>query len=149
MHLLRQLCLLPGRYTAYGYLPNSNDVLEKASYAGVSMDAIVAIGVASSHTSVGRVFGIASGSQYSLLNNTQCTIDFQPKLFNVTVDIINHNITVTPLDTPANIEDIEPSGFLTFIANWQFTLISTDQTSFYSSLIGNSINASVTNYIRS
>jgi hypothetical protein len=136
-------------YTAYRYLPNSNEGQEWASYAGFRMDAMVAIGVASSPTSVGRVVGIASGSQYSLLNNTQCTIDFQPKLFNVTVDIINHNITVTPLDTLANIEDIEPSGFLTFIANWQFTPMSTDQTSFYSSLIGNSINASVTNYIRS
>lgn len=136
-------------YNANGYLPNSDGNLELAIYAGFSMNAIVAIGVASSTTSVGRIFAIASGSQYPLLNNTQCTIDFQPSLFNVTVDTNDRNITVTPLDTLADIEDIEPSGFLTFVANWQFTLMSTDQTSFYSSLVGNSINASVTNYIRS
>lgn len=136
-------------YRAYGYLPNSNGSEEYARYAGFGMDAIVAIGVASKSNSVGRIFGIASGSLYPLLNNTQCTIDFKPNRFNVTVNTNDRNITVTPLDTLEDIKDIEPSGFLTFIANWQFTLMSTDLTSFYSSLIGNSIDASVTNHIRS
>lgn len=56
-------------YSAYGYLPNSNGGPEWASYAGLSMNAFVAIGVASSIT-VGRILAIASGSQYLLLNST-------------------------------------------------------------------------------
>jgi hypothetical protein len=46
---------------------------------------------------IGRMIGIAAGSDYATLNNTQCTIDFQPAQFNVTVDTINRNITVTPI----------------------------------------------------
>ncbi|CZR62141.1 uncharacterized protein PAC_12038 [Phialocephala subalpina] len=136
-------------YAAQGYLPNSEGRNEWSRYPGFSTNATVAIGVATIPDAVGRILGIASGNMYPNLNNTQCSIDFQPTLFNVTVNINNHNITVTPVDNSTGMTDIEPTGFLTFLATWQFTLVSTDQTSFYSSLVGNSFNASVANYVTS
>lgn len=140
--------LSPFVYAASGLLPNSNPGQQEWSrYTGYSTDTIVAIGVATDPEEIGRMIGIAAGSDYATLNDTQCTIDFQPAQFNVTVDTINRNITVTPVKGVANTTNIEPSGMLTFLTTWQLTLISTDQTSLYSSLVGNSINASVNNYI--
>jgi hypothetical protein len=84
-------------------------------YIGCSPDSVVAIGVATDLEEIGRIIGIAAGASYDTLNDTQCTIDFQPALFNVTVDTINHNITITPIEGVANATDIEPSGMLTFL----------------------------------
>jgi hypothetical protein len=41
--------------------------------------------------------------------------------------------------------NIEPVGNLTFLITWQFQMMASDQTSLYSSLIVNSINASISN----
>lgn len=87
--------------------------------------------------------------QYASLNSTQCNIDFQSAIYNVTVDLDNRNITVK-LAGHENSDtkyDIEPSGLLTFLTTWQFYLMASDQTSLYSSLIGNSIKASINNYV--
>jgi len=95
------------------------------------------------------MIGIATGISYATLNNTQCLIDFQPAPFNVTVDLVHRNLTITPVKEAVNTIDIEPSGMLSLLTTWQLTLISTDQTSLYSSLVGNSANASINNYIAS
>ncbi|KAF8852452.1 hypothetical protein BDZ45DRAFT_716973 [Acephala macrosclerotiorum] len=139
----------PYMFAAQGYLPNSGTRNEWARYPGYTVDAIVAIGVATNPDVDGRILGIASGALYANLNSTQCSIDFRPALFNVTVNIANRNITVTPVAWGTAITDIEPTGFLTFLSTWQFTLVSSDQTSLYSSLVGNSFNASIANYVTS
>ncbi|OIW26487.1 hypothetical protein CONLIGDRAFT_553966, partial [Coniochaeta ligniaria NRRL 30616] len=136
-------------WVAEGYLPNSGGRQEFARYPSYSTGNIVAIGVATGTDSPGRMFGIAAGENYTNLNNTQCSTDFVPDLFNVTVNLTGRNITVRPAGVGAGaraVPDMEPSGNLTFLANWQFTLISTDQTSLYTSLVGNSFNASIQNY---
>jgi hypothetical protein len=133
-------------FVASGLLPNSNGIEEYARYASYSSDAIVAIGVASSPTSKERILGITAGKNYANLNNTQCTIHFQPTIFEVDVDLVNKTIGVKAIPSN-NVADIEPTGFLTFLANWQFWLISTDQSRLYSSLIGDSIFRNIQNYI--
>jgi hypothetical protein len=45
------------------------------------------------------------------------------------------------------IPDIEPTGFLTWLTTWQLQVMASDQTSLFTSLIGNSINASINNYM--
>jgi hypothetical protein len=137
-------------WIASGFLPNSHpQEPEWSRYIGFKTDPIVAIEVATAPDAIGRMIGIASGSDFAMLNNTQCTIDFQPALFNITVDSIDRNITVTRIEAGANATDIEPSGMLTFLTTWQLQLISTDQTDLYFSLVGNSFNSSINDYITS
>jgi hypothetical protein len=63
--------------------------------------------------------------------------------------MVNRNITVNLASDEIRDSkyDIEPSGFLNFLTTWQFQMMASDQTSLYSSLIGNSINASINNYM--
>ncbi|KAK2769906.1 hypothetical protein CKAH01_14921 [Colletotrichum kahawae] len=130
--------------SALGRLPNS--LAEGfANYPSWGPGNIVAVAVTSDPTRPGRMLGIAAGSKYTLLNTTQCELQFVPTLFNITVDPIGKTIEVTPLKV-TGISDIEPKGNLTFLANWQYTLIASDQTNLYSSLIGNAMYTNIENY---
>ena len=133
-------------WNAVGRLPNSGNVSEWSRYPGFDADNIVAIGVATVPSEPRKMLAIAAGAEYKILNNTQCEWTFRPTLFKVTVSLVGRNITVEPVPGVA-VADIEPVGNLTFLANWQFTLISSDQTSLYSSLVGSSFNASIENCI--
>lgn len=132
-------------YEAKGLLPDSA-IPEHASYIGWSVDTIVAIAVDSSASSPRRILGVAAGETYGFLNRTQCETLYTPTIFNVSVELAGENITVTPLTSDDSVEDIEPRGNLTFLTNWQFALIASDQTSLYSSLLGTSFNTSIANY---
>jgi hypothetical protein len=130
---------------ARGLLPNSGNLEEWSRYPGYNTDNIVAIGVATIPQEPRKMLAIAAGSAYLPLNATQCEWTFEPALFTVNVELTGRNITVAPVPG-IRVADIEPLGNLTFLANWQFTLISTGQTGLYSSLVGNSFNASIENY---
>jgi hypothetical protein len=131
-------------YAAKGNLPDSNNDPEYSVYVGHGTSAIVAIGVAHPVTSPRRHLAIAAGSSYALLNATQCTIDFNPSLFDVSVGLPGRNITVTRL---ADAADIDPTRNLTKTAMRQLELISNDQTNLYVSLVGDSLNSSIADYI--
>ena len=147
-------------YKAYGELPDSDIGPEESSYIGHTMDSIVALGVAHFAASPGadpgsenklqqavnlrRFIGFAAGSDYDFLDKLQCTIDFAPTRFNVTVNISGRNITVSPL--PGDASDIEPTRNLTNTLMRQFELISNDETNLYESAIGSAFNASVTDF---
>jgi hypothetical protein len=77
-------------YAVTGKLPNSNHP-EYYDYFGYSPGPLVSIATASTQTP-GRILAIAAGSDYAFLNTTQCSINFQPTLFNVTVGIVGRNI---------------------------------------------------------
>ena len=103
-------------YAASGLLPNGHPWQQEWSrYIGCCPDSVVAIGVAADPEEIGRIIGIAAGASHDTLNDTQRTIDFQPALVNVTVNTINRNIAVIPIEGVANTTDIEPSGMLTFL----------------------------------
>lgn len=135
-------------WEAKGLLPNSLTP-EDASYFGWSGDTIVAIAAASSTEVSRRILGIAAGTAYANLNRTQCETFYIPTIFNVSVELGGKNITVAPIASNDTVQDIEPRGNLTFLVNWQVPLIASDQTSFYSSLVGNSFNTSISNYVSS
>jgi len=147
-------------YQAYGELPDSDAGPEESAYVGHTMDSIVALGVAHFAASPGadpgsenelqqvvnlrRFIGFAAGSNYDFLDKLQCTIDFVPTRFIVTVHISGRNITVSPL--PGDASDIEASRNLTNTLMRQFELISNDETNLYESAIGSAFNASVTDF---
>lgn len=134
-----------GWYEAYGPLPNSGDAgPEDSSYIGHGEDAIVAIGVGRNPEDPRRMLAIAAGSSYGHLNRTQCSMSFQPTLFKVNVGATGRNITVDPI---RELDSFQDGGNLTQVVMRQFELISNDQTSLYTSVVGNSLNDSISDFI--
>ena len=132
-------------YTATGYLPDSPvGEPESSAYVGHDLSAIVAMGVAYDVASERKYVGIAAGSSYGFLDQIQCSIDFKPSMFEVTVSLPAKNINVTRIsETP----DIDPTEMLRKTSMRQFELIANDQTSLYVSLVGDSFNSSIADYI--
>lgn len=130
-------------FAAKGTLPDSVNGSEFSNYLGYDSSAIVALGVSSSDLSPRRYVGIAAGEAYGFLNSTQCSIDFFPYLFNVSVSIENNNITVNPFHP---IADFNPQRNLTRTVMRQFGLLSNDLTNLYVSLLGDAFNSSIEAY---
>ncbi|KAJ0270910.1 hypothetical protein COL940_011342 [Colletotrichum noveboracense] len=124
-----------------GWLPDSVGSQQYSEYVGHSTDAIVAVGVAHSPESIRRYVSIAAGKSYLALNATQCTVDFTPTRFNVSVGIRGRNITVIP---ESQIDDFDSQRNLTRTVVRQFELISNDLTNFYESILGNAFLSSIT-----
>jgi hypothetical protein len=132
-------------WVAEGLLPNSGiGEPEESTYFGHGSSAIVAIGVGRNATNPRRMLGIAAGESYDNLDRTQCSMDFVPTLFNVSVAISGRNITVNPVQ---RVHEFKDGGNLTQTLMRQFELISNDQTNLYVSLVGNSFNDSISNYM--
>ncbi|KAK2058713.1 hypothetical protein LY76DRAFT_654428 [Colletotrichum caudatum] len=128
-------------FAVSGWLPDSVGSPQFSEYIGHSPDAIVAVGVAHSSESIRRYISIAAGKSYLPLNATQCTVDFTPTRFNVSVGIRGRNITVVPA---GQVDDFDPQRNLTRTVVRQFELISNDLTNFYESILGNAFLSSVT-----
>ncbi|KAF2116069.1 hypothetical protein BDV96DRAFT_491909 [Lophiotrema nucula] len=130
-------------YAASGRLPDSVDGPEYSNYIGHDGKAIVAMGVSYSDRSPRRYVGITAGESYANLNRTQCELSFTPTLFNVTVDLSNLNITVSPANA---VQDFNPQRNITRTLVRQFELLSNDLTNLYVSLLGDALNASIAAY---
>ncbi|TAQ87784.1 hypothetical protein B7494_g3880 [Chlorociboria aeruginascens] len=134
---------------ASGFLPNSNGPTpETGIYIGFGTQSIVALGVALSPNATGRIVSIAAGDNYPNLNNTQCNIVFAPTLFQIHVSTSNRSICVRPTSSPSlgNVPNIEPTGFLTYVATYQLKLLSTAVAAIYSSPLGDAFNTSIDNF---
>ncbi|KAM0699751.1 hypothetical protein Q7P36_000754 [Cladosporium allicinum] len=140
-YIIKDLTGLDMLYAAKGNIPNS-DVPEYSVMLGHNMDAIVALGVTKNQNDPRRMVAIAAGKSYQNLNSTQCTLDFTPTKFNITVTPIAELpvITYKAFSAEAN---------LTYVVTRQLEIISNAQTNIYVSLVGNSLNASVSDYIAS
>ncbi|KAK0510924.1 hypothetical protein JMJ35_006476 [Cladonia borealis] len=131
-------------YPALGYLPNSGELDEYSEYYSNSNGSkIVAIGVSRNKESSQRILSIAAGSGYTFLNATQCTVEFLPTLFNVSVGLVDRSINVSEVATGTDFTEREN---LTYVLMRQFELISNDQTTLYLSLLGDSFNSSIASY---
>jgi hypothetical protein len=128
-------------YAATGPLPNSVDE-EYSVYVGHYTSALFAMRVSHIQTP-GRILAITAGESYAALNKTQCTLDFVPTLFNVSVGLRNREINVTAV---SRVAEFDPSGNVTWVTMRQFELISNDQTNIYTSLVGDSFLASIHDY---
>ncbi|KAK1967074.1 hypothetical protein LY78DRAFT_669327 [Colletotrichum sublineola] len=82
----------------------------------------------------------AAGKSYLALNATQCTVDFIPTRFNVSVGIRGRNITVVPA---GQVDDFDSQRNLTRTVVRQFELVSNDLTNFYESILGNAFLSSI------
>ena len=131
-------------YAAARMLPDSApNSPEYSVYIGHGTSAIVAIGVAHSLSSERRYAVLTAGSSYDFLDKIQCTIDFNPTSFNVSVELVHKTITVQrATDAP----DIDLAQSLRKTSMRQLELISNDETNLYASLVGDALNSSIANY---
>jgi hypothetical protein len=149
-YIIKDLTGLDMLYAAKGNIPNS-DVPEYSVMLGHNMDAIVALGVTKNQNDPRRMVAIAAGKSYQNLNSTQCTLEFTPTNFNITVGLQGRNITVTPIaELPAiTYKAFSAEANLTSVVTRQLEIISNAQTNLYISLVGNSLNASVSDWVTS
>ncbi|WXC67011.1 hypothetical protein SNK03_012783 [Fusarium graminearum] len=140
------------RWAAQGELPDSDDGYEYSTYIGFGDgNAVVAIGVAHFKDKDAIVaperkyIGFASGGFYKFLNTTQCEVEFEPTLFNVTVSSRGKNITVVPTND-TRVRDMDPTRWIKGTVLRQFELIANDETNLYVSTVGTAFNASITDH---
>ena len=84
------------KWAAVGFMPNSNGNREESMYIGRGTSSIVAIGVTFVLVNGTQYLAIASGANYASLNMTQCSINYIPTIFDVSIGLQSRNITVTP-----------------------------------------------------
>lgn len=132
-----------GAYVAQGSLPDGSH--EYMEYYGYGSGPMVMIAAGYTDATKSGVLSIAAGSAYSFLSNVQCSVDFKPTMFNISVGTVGRNITATPVSSTA-IGDIELSGDLAATAIFQLSIIATDQTGLYTSLVGITLNNSISDY---
>lgn len=131
-------------YAAAGPLPDSNGVREYSVYVGRDDSAIVAAGVSHIQTTGKRYVAMAAGSYYDHFDSAQCSIEYKPSLFNVSVGVIDKQISVQKVsDAP----DPDPARNVTHIATRQIELISNDLTGLYRSALGDAFNTSISDHI--
>lgn len=109
----------------------------------------MAIGVGRDFNQTRHTLGIAAGEAYGHLNATQYEISFVPTLFNVTVSFSGRNISVNPASTNNNdgTQLASDTGLLKYVLTRQFELLANAQTNLYAPLVGNSLNASIADYL--
>ncbi|KAL0931886.1 uncharacterized protein CTRU02_212839 [Colletotrichum truncatum] len=129
-------------FAATGSLPDSVGSIQWSEYIGITSSSILAIGVAKSPESRRRYISIAAGDNYKALNTTQCTVDFLPTLFQLSVDVKDRSIAVVPLKG-IEAKDLDPQRTLTRTAVRQFDLISNSLTNYYDSVLGNAFLSSI------
>ena len=128
-------------YAVKGYLPDSPTGHDEfVNYVGTNDEAIVALSVFTNDLSPRRYLAIVAGSSYNSLNATQCSLDFTPMLFNISVAIAGRNISVVP---DAQAADFDPVRNLTRTAMTHFSGISAIETNFYLYQVGNALNSSI------
>jgi hypothetical protein len=94
-----------------------------------------------------NMIAIAAGGTYKNLNQTQCSVDFKPHLFNISVNTNEKTIIVSPDLNQTAISDIEPTGVLGDVVMWSLNLLSRMTPSLYDSLLGNTLQNNVLNLI--
>lgn len=85
-------------------------------YIGRGTSSIVAVGVTFTPVNGTQYLAIAYGANYPSLNRTQCSIDYIPTIFDVSIGLQSRNITVTPRSNTSEVQKIVPSGNLSYIA---------------------------------
>ncbi|EQB44787.1 hypothetical protein CGLO_16422 [Colletotrichum gloeosporioides Cg-14] len=129
-------------FAVTGFLPDSVGSAQWSEYIGATSDSIVAIGVADSPQSPRRYISIAAGEKYRVLNTTQCTVEFVPTLFQVTVDVKDKSVGVVPM-SGVDVQDIDPERILTRSAVRELDSMSNSLQSFYGSVLGDALLSSI------
>ena len=135
-------------YASTGFLPNSTPSdYEWDIMSGYNTDNLVAFATAQTPINLARILAIIAGKNYHFLNRAQCTIDFKPTRFQISVSASSRTISVSPpVNDASPPPDINPSGNLTFIAKRQVDGIEHESWGWGLSLVGDAFNTSIANF---
>lgn len=126
---------MPNIYMVNGTLANGNSEQYAACGLGSSDNILALVG---SRNRKRYVFAIAAGSTYAALDKIQCTVDFTPAKFSVSVNRTERLITTELLENRSEARDIEPTGQLKAITMRMPTSFSQQHAcDLYTSLLGN------------
>ena len=127
----------PNIYWVEGHLPNGNGEAYTACGLGSSDNIFVLIGSPGQNGSE-NMFAIAAGQNYAAFDKVQCTADFIPAEFSVSVNRTERLITTKLLANGSNVRDIDPSGQMKAITMRMPTSFSQQHAcDLYTSLLGN------------
>ena len=143
----------PNIYEATGCPPWIGPGNDCGGFSEIGMggdDAVVAVAWWNQYSNIENYIGtlaIASGANYTALNNTQCNVSMIPKDFTIAVSVKEGLITVTPqdggVDPPngTNPMPIVSSAFTTFAS------LSEVASTKFTSAIGNLLNSNINNVL--
>ena len=94
-----------------------------------------AVALASVSNETAYFCGFLGGIYYSYLNKVQCEVTFTPTLFNVVIDMLAQNISVSP--TSNDQYDIDGTGGLIDNVFMGVSFVSQTLTTMYTGLLGN------------
>ena len=138
---------IPYIYYAIGYFPNagSGQGADFFSVVGLNGDASIAV-LAAKHAESRNVILITAGSDYPVLNGTQCEVNFAPTTFAVGVDVANKLISIDPITTttagPSSLS-FDPTGGLARNAIGQLNGLGMISTSLYTSIVGDALMSNI------
>lgn len=137
-------------FPAKGTLPNSapGDLQYSQYFGQGNSDGSVAIGIAGDDdgNATRKYLGIAAGAAYASLNATQCTVDFIPSVFNVSIDIAPKTINVTEVPGQADFAKDDALYNLTKIVMRNLGGLSFNLATPHVSTLGDSFNTSIADY---
>jgi hypothetical protein len=81
-------------------------------------------------------YGFIGGYHYNYLNHAQCGVTFTPALFNIWVDMIAQNITVTPAASRDININLDPSGGLVNGTFYSLGFLSQIMSTMYTGVFG-------------
>lgn len=92
------------------------------------------------------MYGFVAGKSYSALNQTQCEVAFTPAKFNVKVDMVAKNISVTRVRGDAQQQlDIDFTRGLVNVSFHGVSFLSQTLTTLYTSVLGDSFLRNIQN----
>jgi hypothetical protein len=89
------------------------------------------------------IYGLVGGNYYTLLNNIQCEVTFSPMLFDVRVDNVAQNITVTPISLANTSVDIDPSRGLVNGTFYSLNFLSQILTTMYTGVLADAFTLGI------
>ena len=106
-------------------------------------DDCTATALAAGYNDTQYIYALAIGYYYPDLNNVQCSVDFTAASFDIAVDVLAQNISITQGVNQAQIVDIDPTRALvnnTFIS---LDFLSQIITTMYTSVLGDAFMVNV------
>jgi hypothetical protein len=133
---------IPYIYYAIGHFPNNQDNhTDFFSMIGMAGNASI-VALSAKRYANRTVILITAGSDYDVLNQTQCEISFVPTMFNIHVDVVEKLITVQPGGSvPAT--SFDPTGKIAGNVIDQINGMGSMSNSLYSSNIGDALMSNI------
>jgi hypothetical protein len=136
---------IPYIYYAVGYFPNAvpGADVDFFSVVGLNGDTNIAV-LAAKHAEGRNIIVVAAGSNYPVLNSTQCEVTLAPTLFAVGVDVANKLIDVHPITTAAaGPPSFDLTAGLARTLIGQLNYLGMISTSLYTSIVGDSLMSNI------